>query len=75
MKTELKALVEKERPHFLVREIEALATDELVRIEADGLCTVMPTARAAGPTAPMTDKAVIKRRCRSALHPSARRRW
>ena len=43
----LRALVEKERPHFLVPEIEALATDELVRIEADGLCTVIPTARAA----------------------------
>jgi phosphoribosylglycinamide formyltransferase 2 len=43
----LRALVEGERPHFLVPEIEALATDELVRIEADGLCTVIPTARAA----------------------------
>lgn len=43
----LRALVEKEKPHFLVPEIEALATDELVRIEADGLCTVIPTARAA----------------------------
>ena len=28
-------------------EIEALATDELVRIEADGLATIIPTARAA----------------------------
>jgi phosphoribosylglycinamide formyltransferase 2 len=43
----LRALVEQERPHFLVPEIEALATDELVRIEADRLCTVIPTARAA----------------------------
>jgi len=43
----LRALVEQEKPHFLVPEIEALATDELVRIEADGLCTVIPTARAA----------------------------
>ena len=43
----LRALVEREKPHFLVPEIEALATDELVRIEADGLCTVIPTARAA----------------------------
>src|SRR5580700_4006330 len=43
----LRAVVEKERPHFLVPEIEALATDELVRIEADGLATVIPTARAA----------------------------
>src|ERR1700749_1116377 len=43
----LRAVVERERPHFVVPEIEALATDELVRIEADGLCTVIPTARAA----------------------------
>ena len=43
----LRALVERERPHLIVPEIEALATDELVRIEADGLATVIPTARAA----------------------------
>src|SRR6185295_9204316 len=43
----LRGVVELERPHLLVPEIEALATDELVRIEADGLCTVIPTARAA----------------------------
>ena len=43
----LRAVVEKEQPHLLVPEIEALATDELVRIEADGLTTVIPTARAA----------------------------
>lgn len=43
----LRAVVEKERPHLLVPEIEALATDELVRIEADSLTTVIPTARAA----------------------------
>ncbi len=46
----LRAVVEKERPHIVVPEIEALATDELVRIEADGLCTVIPTARAAHTT-------------------------
>jgi phosphoribosylglycinamide formyltransferase 2 len=43
----LRAVVEKERPHLVVPEIEALATDELARIEADGLATVIPTARAA----------------------------
>lgn len=43
----LRALVEQERPHLIVPEIEAIATDELVRIEADGLATVIPTARAA----------------------------
>ncbi len=40
-------LVLKERPHLVVPEIEAIATDELVRIEADGLARVIPTANAA----------------------------
>jgi phosphoribosylglycinamide formyltransferase 2 len=43
----LRAVVERERPNLVVPEIEALATDELVRIEADGLAEVIPTARAA----------------------------
>src|SRR5580704_108771 len=43
----LRALVEKERPRFIVPEIEAIATDELMKIEADGLATVIPTAFAA----------------------------
>jgi phosphoribosylglycinamide formyltransferase 2 len=43
----LRALVERERPHLIVPEIEAIATDELLRIETDGLATVIPTARAA----------------------------
>ncbi len=43
----LRRLVESERPHLIVPEIEAIATAELVRIEADGLATVIPTARAA----------------------------
>lgn len=42
----LRALVEKEQPHMIVPEIEAIATDELARIEADGLATVIPVARA-----------------------------
>ncbi|MDO6388292.1 MULTISPECIES: formate-dependent phosphoribosylglycinamide formyltransferase [unclassified Uliginosibacterium] len=42
----LRALVELERPHIIVPEIEAIATDELARIEADGLAVVVPTARA-----------------------------
>jgi phosphoribosylglycinamide formyltransferase 2 len=42
----LRALVEQERPQLIVPEIEAIATDELARIEADGLATVIPTARA-----------------------------
>jgi len=40
-------LVLKERPHLVVPEIEAIATDELVRIEAEGLARVIPTANAA----------------------------
>ncbi|HEY0437021.1 MAG TPA: formate-dependent phosphoribosylglycinamide formyltransferase [Phenylobacterium sp.] len=43
----LRAVIEAERPHLIVPEIEAIATDELVRIEAEGLATVIPTARAA----------------------------
>ena len=43
----LRALVEAERPHLIVPEIEAIATDELARIEADGLAVCIPTARAA----------------------------
>ena len=43
----LRALIEQERPHFVVPEIEAIATDELVRIERDRLATIIPTANAA----------------------------
>jgi phosphoribosylglycinamide formyltransferase 2 len=46
----LRALVEQERPHLVVPEIEAIATDELVRIEADKIATVIPTAHAAHTT-------------------------
>jgi len=42
----LRALVESERPHLIVPEIEAIATDELLRIENDKLAIVIPTARA-----------------------------
>ncbi|HEY5377389.1 MAG TPA: formate-dependent phosphoribosylglycinamide formyltransferase, partial [Polyangiaceae bacterium] len=42
----LRALIERERPHFVVPEIEAIATDTLREIEAAGLTQVMPTARA-----------------------------
>jgi phosphoribosylglycinamide formyltransferase 2 len=43
----LRALIEQEKPHVIVPEIEAIATDELVKIEAEGLAEVIPTARAA----------------------------
>ena len=42
----LRALVEAERPHLVVPEIEAIATDALTEIEADGLAEVIPNARA-----------------------------
>ena len=42
----IKALVEAERPHLVVPEIEAIATDALAEIEAQGLAEVIPTARA-----------------------------
>ena len=42
----LRAIVERERPDLIVPEIEAIATDELAVIEANGLATVIPTARA-----------------------------
>ena len=42
----LRALVEKEKPHYIVPEIEAIATDMLAEIETAGLATVVPTARA-----------------------------
>ena len=43
----LRALVEQEQPHFIVPEIEAIATDMLAQIEQDKLAVVIPTARAA----------------------------
>ncbi|HZW26669.1 MAG TPA: formate-dependent phosphoribosylglycinamide formyltransferase [Gallionella sp.] len=43
----LRALIEQERPHIVVPEIEAIATDMLVQIEKEGLARVIPTARAA----------------------------
>jgi phosphoribosylglycinamide formyltransferase 2 len=43
----LRKLVEEERPHLIVPEIEAIATDMLLEIEQEGLAEVIPTARAA----------------------------
>ncbi len=43
----LRALIEKEKPHIIVPEIEAIATELLVQIEKEGLARVIPTARAA----------------------------
>lgn len=43
----LRELIKKEKPHLIVPEIEAIATDALVEIEREGLAEVIPTARAA----------------------------
>ncbi|MBM3940173.1 MAG: formate-dependent phosphoribosylglycinamide formyltransferase [SAR202 cluster bacterium] len=42
----LRGVVEAERPHLIVPEVEAIATDELLRLESEGW-RVIPTARAA----------------------------
>ncbi|RMH44727.1 MAG: formate-dependent phosphoribosylglycinamide formyltransferase [Gammaproteobacteria bacterium] len=41
----LKQLIRKEKPHYIVPEIEAIATEALIELEAEGFC-VVPTARA-----------------------------
>ena len=45
--TALRELIVAERPLLVVPEIEAIATPELERLEAEGLVRVIPTARAA----------------------------
>ena len=42
----LRAIIEREKPDYIVPEIEAIATDTLAELEAEGY-TVIPTARAA----------------------------
>ena len=44
---QLKSLIEKEMPHLVVPEIEAIATAMLEELEAAGSVRVIPTARAA----------------------------
>jgi phosphoribosylglycinamide formyltransferase 2 len=43
----LAALIEREQPHLVVPEIEAIATAALVELEKAGKASVIPTARAA----------------------------
>src|SRR5690606_25077066 len=45
----VRAVVEQEKPHLIVPEIEAIATAELVKLENEGW-QVIPTARAANLT-------------------------
>jgi phosphoribosylglycinamide formyltransferase 2 len=42
----LREVIEKEKPHFIVPEVEAIHTDTLVRLESEGY-TVIPSAKAA----------------------------
>ena len=44
---QLRKLIEQVRPHIIVPEIEAIATDTLAEIEAEGVAQVIPTAKAA----------------------------
>ena len=44
---QLRAVIEQERPHLVVPEIEAIATATLVEIEKEGWTEIIPTARAA----------------------------
>jgi len=44
--TELRALVEKEKPHIIVPEIEAISTATLAELEEQGIAEVIPVARA-----------------------------
>ncbi|WP_290866673.1 formate-dependent phosphoribosylglycinamide formyltransferase [Aquabacterium sp.] len=44
---QLRTLIEAERPQLVVPEIEAIATAELEKLEAEGVVRVIPTARAA----------------------------
>lgn len=46
----LRALIEAEKPQLVVPEIEAIATETLLEIEAEGLAEIIPTARAANLT-------------------------
>lgn len=44
---EIRRVVQAERPHIIVPEIEAIATSELAAIETEGVAEVIPTAEAA----------------------------
>jgi phosphoribosylglycinamide formyltransferase 2 len=43
----LRRVIDEERPHLIVPEIEAIATEALMEIEKAGQAVVIPTARAA----------------------------
>lgn len=43
--TALREIIEKEKPHYIIPEVEAIATDTLVALEKEGF-TIIPTANA-----------------------------
>ena len=43
---ELRKIIELEQPDIIIPEIEAIATDVLAEIEAEGLCRIIPNAKA-----------------------------
>ncbi len=43
---QLRKLIEQEKPQLVVPEIEAIATETLAEIEAEGMATIIPVARA-----------------------------
>jgi phosphoribosylglycinamide formyltransferase 2 len=43
----LRKVIEEEKPDLVIPEVEAIATDTLAALEAEGTTTVIPTARAA----------------------------
>ena len=42
----LRRVIELEKPHFVVPEVEAIATNTLAELETEGCVTIIPTARA-----------------------------
>lgn len=42
----LREIIEKEKPDYVIPEVEAIATDTLAELEREGVTTVIPTARA-----------------------------
>ncbi len=42
----VKTLLAAEQPHFVIPELEAIATDALAEVEAEGAVTIVPNARA-----------------------------
>jgi phosphoribosylglycinamide formyltransferase 2 len=60
----IRALIAQEQPHLVVPEIEAIHTETLVALEAEGAARVIPTARAARLT---MDREGIRRLAAEAL--------